>query len=434
MDAINRFLGIQQGIIPEPLETEVPPDQTAQPASSTGIASVPDMFETFQAPAINLTPLTTPLTTPNPPAQGETVDASSIFGLLNPEISEVVNDFITPMDKNKWDVIEFLLNEIRKNPVDASAMLDRLTRITPEMRKDVLSQLSSQGDLSRVMFKMYDSNPSIISSFMVTLIGDSKNDPQVAPLLSEVYKTMSVRMGEAHDTSPLRQFLQYLSSKNELGSTPPQLIAQMESDSLTHGRRMDLTSYSLLREANYIRQGDPSPKQKAHDDVMAKLDSVPVNDPNYEKYMGDYPIWGEQQLVKMLTDPTQFRSRIQRLMQYPDGAGRLLAKVCKDAASLLQNPNGPTQQDLQNVMVQVADAMQQHYDSGSPGAKLDCAHALNGLAFYLGNGQDGVNVLSTLPPNVLMDLAVISNGGINIAVSTQDMINQALAISKLNYP
>ncbi|MCI0603315.1 hypothetical protein L0156_09895 [bacterium] len=55
MDAINKFPGLRQTVISEPQESEIPLDQATQKVSSTGIASVPDAVETFQAPAFDLT-------------------------------------------------------------------------------------------------------------------------------------------------------------------------------------------------------------------------------------------------------------------------------------------------------------------------------------------------------------------------------------------
>ncbi|MCI0412920.1 hypothetical protein L0222_08990 [bacterium] len=82
MDVINKFLGIQQNIISEPQDTEVPPEQTPQQVSSGGIASAPDAFETFQAPAFDIPSLATPMSPITSLPQSETFDPSSFFDLL----------------------------------------------------------------------------------------------------------------------------------------------------------------------------------------------------------------------------------------------------------------------------------------------------------------------------------------------------------------
>ncbi len=86
MDAINKFTGFRPAISPEPQETQAAPEQSPTQTSSAGIASAPDAFETFQPATPDLSNFTTPRTlgdptntTPAPPPQGGTVEASSIF-------------------------------------------------------------------------------------------------------------------------------------------------------------------------------------------------------------------------------------------------------------------------------------------------------------------------------------------------------------------
>lgn len=89
MDAISK-LNIFQPIISTDQETQTTEEQTLSQITNTGVAEIPDGFEILQAPNIDLSPIVIPLTTPNSnglqgPSQQETLDASTIFEVLNSE-------------------------------------------------------------------------------------------------------------------------------------------------------------------------------------------------------------------------------------------------------------------------------------------------------------------------------------------------------------
>lgn len=83
MDAINRFSNVQQPILSESEDIQNEAPQTPQQVANTGIAGTPDGFENFQQGSFDLSNLTKPITTTTETTPAETLEASTLFDVLN---------------------------------------------------------------------------------------------------------------------------------------------------------------------------------------------------------------------------------------------------------------------------------------------------------------------------------------------------------------
>lgn len=446
MDPLSKFVAFQMPVnISENQQEQIVSPEVVNQASSAGIANATDTFEAGLSTNFFSTPILTDLSSPMSiqdaglSQQLEQVDASSIFEVLyqGSGISSKGSIFDAPgVDPaladpqtmpNKWDIVQDLLKEASKNPADGTAMYSKLKNLSPEMRKEVLTQLSKQGDLERVFQAMNGStDKDVMADLMALLTKDFKTDSEVGPFLSQISKNVSQNMSMNHDNSKLKRYLSSLNSE-ELALLPPDLLQQMQTDALNVEPMMDLNSWEKLQQAKYIQNGEDS--SKSHDDLTAKLDSISTSDPNYNKYLTSFPYWGEGKISELITDPQKFHQKIRELMYTdPEGLSKILSFTSKHLQDS-QNLNQVTPEQRQQIMEQAANVIQgaRNFDLDPWTDRSTKAQVISAMIEGIGDRQQAVAALSKLPPNVLIDLTMIVESDHS---DTKSIIDEALQISK----
>lgn len=429
---INKFTGLTPIVTTETEDASAPQPAPA-PSSSTGIASAGDGFENFQPPTFDFGSLTTPTSAPGgestPPP--ETVSSSSFFDLLTSDVAPAgLQNLKAPA--NKWDAMEFLIKESHKYPPDATAMKDQLVSLSPQMRSEVLAKLSEQGDLSRVFASMGSvrgsANP--MADLMAKLTQDSKTNPQATAYLNDAYSALSSSMNGYHDDAPLARYVELTGATHSLDSIPTDLLQKMQSDALGAGKMMDLDTWRTLQATAYTKNGDPDAYPKADAEMTAKLDSIPQSDPNYVNYVARYSDWGIQKLTELSQNPQQFNSTIGNMIKTnAESLGSLMAWVCQKVSDTNQDPQ--SKQNLVKLMQDSANAVQNSFESGSWTEGGDELKTIQTMVQKLGDHSTSVDLLSQLPPNILLDFSMMEQGLFGDP-ETRVRINDAMAISKRN--
>lgn len=437
MDPLSKFVALQMPVnISENQQEQIVPPEVVNQASSAGIASTTDSFEAGLSTNFFPTPTLTDLSSPMSIQDGlsqqlEQVDASSIFEMLDQGsgISAKGSIFDAPgidpaiakpeIVPGKWDVVQYLLNEAYKSQADGTAMYQKLLNLPPEVRKEVLTQLDKQGDFDRVLSALNRSNdPNVIADLMACLTKDFKNDPEIGPFLSRIYTNVSQSMSMTHDVSKLKRYVSSL-TPDQIASLPADLLQQMQTDALNVEPMMDLNSWEKLQQAKYIQNGDdPS---KAHDDLTAKLDSIPDSDPNHNRYMTSFPYWGEGKISELLADPQKFDQKIRDLMYTnEDGLSNLLSFVIKHLQDSQDSGQISPEQRMQ-IMQESANVIQD---------EVPCAFRSDLIAKMvnsLGDRQQALEALSKLSPNILIDLSLTMDANHS---DVKTIIDDALEMSK----
>lgn len=161
MNSIAKLNNFQTIISTEQQETQTVSEQIPAQITNTGVAAIPDGFETLQKPNIDLTPTLTPLTTPisNEVASttpNESVDAASIFDVLS------INSNNTPpsaADMKTDDASVFngqSLAAAGAKVVFETPVQEAINRMKREFKNDFQTFAADPERFHTIMNKIYD--------------------------------------------------------------------------------------------------------------------------------------------------------------------------------------------------------------------------------------------------------------------------------------
>jgi len=414
MDPINIFKSQIPFIISTPEEpAEVAEPQPVEaPTSSLGIASATDVIEDASANNSSYLPFQSqqfivPATSPNPLAQAETVDPSSLFDYFDLEKDMMVPKVDGESLKSgqvSWETIEFLKAELTNKNPDANAMIDKLLQLKPDDLAVTLMKLGETGkDVARIVINVC-SNPEAMKKMGTLLTNVASNLPasKLQPLLTEMITHTAPRPGAQH---VFMDFIEQTKEKDILPYLNEQSMSQIYPSLLDGTIEGSLCALALGKENSYrppnpdgLIQGVPDPSTMLPTFINGDRQDLSVADA-----LASFPEWGLNEINKMVADHGNGLSPlITRMMETNQDLGPFLAKFCTQPGSA---------DALGSIFSQLKSAgLIQNSQSQYPVLRSTVADdQIRRMIEEMGN--DALSVLSQLPAVQLLDIKAILQKG-----------------------
>jgi hypothetical protein len=396
MDAINKSVGFKPTIVPDQQENQT--EQISETVSISGIASVPDTFETAALNPINFAPANTPvkLTTDGilNTLQTETVEASSIFDLISADPSARVDaEAFQGTGDVRWDCIEQI--KAAMNRGDNAAVLDILQNIRPNELGPTLTQMAKQGTPSdlQLMTDQICKKPdfAMMDPWLVTMLERYSTDSTVKLPLQQMLNRIS---GKPDADTLIRGIYEHTKGQNILGKLDQSILTPMYN---TLQSQADMKIANALCANAIFGETGIEPEHCAGTEFtfenpdalfQKELDKgLPSQDlSDFGEAMRLFPEWGVG-AMKQANEKGKLSQLMLYALVHPNTSSPLLAAVCK-------------QTDSGSIVTEVFREVKKYNNTDK---------TIRDMLDYL--GSSALPVLSKLPPLVLMDIKTILENG-----------------------